>query len=309
MPKPIPIPAPVQEIPKTLKPFTFHGLPLNWQGKEEATCDCPSCGRGDARFSVNTATGLYKCFGCDFRGGSTTFLRWLWAESDKATRSEDYDSFAADRKLQYPDTLMHWGCCRSLLTGAWLVPGFNPEGELTQLYKRIPTADRWELRPTPEAGGHALSGVQLFSKSCDTVYLTEGPWDGMVLWELLRTHKIVDNHLEFTGNSEASLLAPDAASVLSVANCGAVGDPFARFLPLLSGKRVVLCFDNDHPRDNNGSLVDGAAFGATKRAAAMLTGVAREVCWLRWGDVLSHGADLSKPDGYDVKDLLTREAA
>lgn len=304
------MPKPAQVIPETLRPFCFHGLQLDWSDGREATCDCPSCGRGERKFGVSIETGEYKCFGggCDFGegGGSVKFIRWLWGESDRQTTNAEIDAMAADRRLQYPETLSQWGACVSTLSGAWLLPGYNPDGALVQLYKRIRMPDRWELRPTPGMGGHAVHGLPLFSGRCDTVYLCEGPWDAMALWEQLRTAKAVDGRLEFTGNVEASLLGPADSSVLAVPNCGAVGEPLKRFLPLLTGRRVVLCFDSDHPTQNEGRAMDGAGYAATKRAAAMLADVSRETCWLRWGEP---GYDAGRPSGYDLRDLVTQETA
>ncbi len=300
------MPKPIKDVPDPLRPFLFHGLQLDWEGRREAPCDCPSCGRGGNKFSVNVDTGEYKCFACDFSGGSTKFLRWLWDQSDKATRNSDYDAFAADRGLLCPETLMFWGACVSVLSGAWLFPGYNPDGALTQLYKRIwvQSDGRWELRPTPEVGGHAICGMNLYDPSATTVFIAEGPFDAMALWESLRFAKIGDGCLEFTGNPDTSLAA--ASSVLAVANCGAVGEPLRRYLPLFAGKRIVLCFDADHPKENNGATHDGAGFAATKRASAMLQGVASDVQWIRWGDL---GFDPLLKDGWDVRDDLTVEAA
>jgi hypothetical protein len=33
-----------------------------------------------------------------------------------------------------PNTLWEWGCCQSVITGDWLVPGYSVEGEVSQLY-------------------------------------------------------------------------------------------------------------------------------------------------------------------------------
>jgi hypothetical protein len=293
------VPAIASQIPPTLRPFAFHGLRLDYSDGVKAKCDCPSCGREGGKFDISLESGEYKCFSCDFHGGSTTFMRWLWEQSDKRTNGESVE-FAADRGLLNWETLTMWGCAVSILSGAWLIPGYNPEGSLTQLYKRIKFPDRWELRPTPDVGGHAMHGLPLLNRDCDTIYLAEGPWDAMALWEALRMAKPGDGGLEHTGNPGASLLGN--ASVLAVPNCGAVGEPMRRFLPLFQGKRVVLCFDNDHPRQNGDQVVDGAGWSATKRAAMMLAGVAREVWFVRWTE---GGADLTRPDGWDVRDALT----
>ena len=294
----------VQTTPDTLRAYVFHGMSLDWEGRDEAVSDCPSCGRSDGKFTIRVSDGEFNCFICGFRGGHNRFIQWLWTESSKVCHP-DSRAFADDRGLLYVDTLDHWGCCVSLLSGAWLIPGHNADGAVNQLYKRIWATDRWELRPTPEVGGHSVHGVQLLDKKSETVFLTEGPWDAMVLWESLRMAKRTERGLEFTANSAASLLAH--ASVLAVSNCGAVGEPMRRYLELFRGKRVVLCFDNDHPKQlENGSLIDGAGLAATKRAAGILSEVAKEVLWLRWS---ADGCDLTKLDGFDIRDVLTKEPA
>ena len=288
------------EIPEALRPYHFHGIRFDKEERGESFADCPACGRGGKKFSVKSDTGEYKCFVCGFAGGgSTMFLRWLWEESDRRTNGES-KVYAAERGLLYEETLTYWGFCVSVISGSWLVPGYSPDGGLVQLYRRIKAEERWEFRPTPDVGGHAIHGLPLFNDESDTVFICEKPSDAMALWEMLRTTKQGAGGLEFTGNPGGSLLSQ--CSVLAVANCGAVGESFTRYMPRVKGKRVVLCFDNDHPRDNAGTIVDGAGFGATKRAIAMLYGMAREICWLKWADV---GWDANRPSGYDVRDLLT----
>lgn len=292
-----------QQTPEALRPFTFHGLRLAPpDGRGQCAADCPAC--GSSKFAVNVDTGMCGCYsaGCTFfveggqdAGGATKFLRWLWRVSDAATTR--YDEFARERDLLYPETLMHWGVCQSVISGAWLFPAYSPDGALTQLYKRIWVASsgRWEMRPTPECGGHAVHGIPLLSADADTIYLAEKPSDAMPLWEALRAAKVGANGLEFTGNAASSLGA--TASVLAVANCGAVGEPLRRYLPLFAGKRVVLCFDSDHPKNDQ----DGAGWAASKRAAGMLAGVASEVVHAFWGD---GGYDPALKDGHDVRDDL-----
>src|SRR4051812_11183676 len=87
-------------IPEMIRPYIFHGLPLDWEGREWASCDCPNCGRGGDKFAVNVVEGHYRCVVCEFHGGGwTLFLRWLWEKSNEATT--EYDEFAHDRGLLY----------------------------------------------------------------------------------------------------------------------------------------------------------------------------------------------------------------
>lgn len=283
------MPRAASAIPEVLQPFAFHGISFTQQdSRGECHADhCPAC--GGSKFSVNIDSGLYSCYssGCAFfvegggeAGGSTKFLRWLHEVSNAATTQ--YDDYAADRGLLFPETLMYWGACQSVLTGEWLFPAHNPDIALTQVYKRIKTPDRWEWRPTPKTGGHAMH-LQCYDGSAESIWVCEGPGDAMALWESLRIAKPGDRQFEFTGNPSASLL--DNGCVIAVPNCGAVGEPMRRYLPLFAGKRVILCFDHDT-----------AGRDATKRAAGMLGGVARELLYIKWPE--------NSKDGWDVRDAL-----
>lgn len=289
------MPTPTPDIPPTLNPYLFHGLTFDRIEGNEAWTECPSCQRADRKFSVNTESGEYKCFTCDFHGGHYTFLRWLFEESDKVTTARVAESFQKDRGLLEIETLTYWSCAISILSRAWIIAAYNQEGALVQLYKRIKTPDKWELRPTKDAGGHAMHGIPLFNHQCSTVYVCEGPWDAMALWEALRMARSTEYGLEHTNNPQTSLLS--TSSVLAVANCGAVGESLKKYAPFFQGRRVVLCFDNDHNREIDGRVIEGAGLGASKRLATMLQGVASEVWWLNWQQ---------RPDGWDVRDTLVK---
>lgn len=306
--------------PEALQPYIFHGIDLDWQdGDKEAKGDCPFCGR-EEHFSVDIRTGKYKCFLCGddgTTGNAYSFLRKFWTLCDKQTT--DYESLRADRKLQHADTLMQWGVVRSITTGNWLIPGYGLKGDerLQQLYQRKQIKSkgkktwRWQLIPTPRVaqskankGGHRLHGLDLYDKDKSIVYLCEGPWDGMALWEMLRQAKQTDEGLASTANPNASLLAD--ANVLAVPGCNVF---FASWLPLFSGKVVNLMFDNDHPRTHpkTKQKVAPAGLRAMERVGRFLMTAKpeklrpTEVNYLRWAEP---GYNLDLPSGYDVRDTL-----
>lgn len=335
--------SPRDELPEKLRPYAALGVNLRWRADgREAFADCPWCGRNGDKFSVNTETGQWHCFVCqegNERGGGNalTFLRKLWERSFEATNG-DSDEFARERGLLYLDTLMHWGVVKSVLTSGWLVPGYSPDGKLCQLYRRVLVrhdashvrhardgdARRWELRPTPTLP-HALHGVPLYDKGKGTVWLHESWGNALTHWETGRMTKRTDEGYAVTGNEGASLLAD--VNVLAVANCGAVGEPLRRFLPLFAGKRVVLAFDSDHPKQMcqkckkswstiehqqcpvcsvalAGPVVESAGFSAVKRAVKMMTAAKKplaEIAWVKWG---ADGHDPDKPSGWDVRDFI-----
>lgn len=276
-------------FPKNLRPFRFHGVELDWrEGEANAKADCPWCGR-EGKFSINVQTSEWHCWVCNegedkgkpIRGGNALeFIRLLWKKSADATNGES-DELAKDRGLRYPDTLTHWGVVQSILTRDWLVPGWSADGKLTQLYRWLEDSKtgKRKLLPTPEMH-HQLHGVNLYDKKRSKVYLTEGPWDGMALWEALR----------IANDREANVLAAPGCMVF-----------FKHWLPLFAGKDVVLCYDSDHPRQGG----QQAGLDGMRMVSHALAGVDKgpaSVSWIRWGE---QGYDPALPSGSDVRDWLT----
>ena len=272
------------KLPDSLRPYTFHGV-----GK-----DCPMCGHG--RGFNPTKDGVYHCFSCGVKGNAITFVRWLHDESEKRTKTVDYLSLMKDRRLLNPDTLMAWGVVRSVLTGDWLVPGYKIDGTLYQLYRYMIIDGRKKLWPTPTLG-HQLHGVNLFSRDKPEVYICEGPWDAMTLWEVLGQTKRGEKGVTTTANRERSMLS--RANVLAVPGCNVFKE---EWLSPFAGKEVYLVYDSDYPRKDQGP----AGYGGMKRVAKLLLG-AREgpkrVKYISWG---KGGFDPLLPSGYDVRDALSK---
>jgi hypothetical protein len=309
------------EVNDALRPFRFHGLDLAERGGH-AVADCPFCGR-DGKFSVEVATGLWRCFVCNagadsgqaIKGGNPlTFIRLLWDRSDASTNGEG-DLLAGDRGYLDRASLTAWGICRSISTRDWLVPGYSADGRLDQLYRRIKMKDKdgrwsWKLLPTsglwPEGKVHAIHGAFPMNREAEWVYLCEGPWDGVALWEMLgQARRGEGNGLEFIGNPASSLLA--SSNVLAVPGCLTFRDDW---LPLFSGKHVVLCYDSDHPREHPPGSGNKTMAGhdAMRRVAGILAAAVKppaSVRFIRWG---SAGFDPTKKSGWDVRDELNQGA-
>jgi hypothetical protein len=152
-----------------------------------------------------------------------------------------------------------------------------------------------------------MFGLGLWDDSRPNVYLCESVWDAMVLWELLRSVKDVDGRLEHTGNPDASLLS--RSNVVAIPGCGAVGEPLRKYGRLLAGKRVVLAFHSDHPKDRDGTILPPAGWDGARRAAGILAGGnpgsrPDELAVLRWGP---EGYDPDRKSGWDVRDVLTAD--
>ncbi len=281
-----------------LRCFSFHGLdiPATSVGGGQRVIECPWCGK--SKLYIQEAEGLWECKVCGLSGNPLTFLRHLHEHSP--CPEEAIQELATERKLVSWETLAAWGVVKSGISGEWLVPGYNVAGEVHNLYRYVSYKDskgewRKSLMPSPGVHGdghaHGIFGVigsgdgadALIDPSKDTLYITEGPWDGMALWELVK--------------DEANVLAVPGANV------------FRRvWLPLFQGMKVVLLFDSDHPKElKNGQVSPSTGYTGMKSTAKVLLGLRDKeapaaVSYIHWGDDGYH-PDLT--DGVDVRDVLS----
>lgn len=305
----------VTDLPKGLKPYAFHGVDLGEVKGEDAAADCPFCGR-EGKFTVNAETGLYRCWVCtggegDKHGGNpTVFVRRLYglAREDRGDGfRESIEALALDRALD-PETLEAWGLCRSPF-GGWVLPGYSPDGSLNNLYRYVKTRTRTYLNSTPTLD-HQLFGINVADPKADRVYICEGPWDGMALWEALGAYRVDlgddgedggGHRLVPTSSVERSLRA--GAAVIAVPSCSIFKPSWAGYF---AGKRVYILFDNDHPRTNpkTGAAVEPAGLEGVKRVTRALSGSdspPAEIHYLEWGP---DGYEPQMKSGWDVRDHL-----
>lgn len=295
----------VSNIPEVLRPFAWHGVDLREAGSNQAIGTCIFCERED-KFYVNMGTSQWDCKVCGAKGNSITFLRQFWELCDKATN--EYAELEQWRGIADPNTLVQWQAAKSITSGEWLIPGYNPEGQLSQLYRYMlnPMNGKRKLLPTPTLS-HGLSGLSpnLFKSDKTDVYLCEGVWNGMLLWETLKCTRLDDRgNFVLTAALSQSLL--DQSNVVTFPGCGSMGEPFRKYMSLFAGKRVFIMGDSDHPKVNSQTrqTIEPAGYSATKRAAAMLghhEEPPEEIFYLKWGD---KGYNLELKDGYDVSDAL-----
>jgi len=284
--------------PDGIRPYLFHGVSLQQGEDGQAVGDCPFCDR-EGKFSVEVATSKFKCWSCSEHGNSLVFIRRLWEQSEKQTGTANYKRLAAERRFLNLDTVLQWGITRSVVSGNWLVPGYGANGALNQLYQYMETKKGMRLLPTPTLG-HQLHGVNLYKLSKPVVYLCEGPWDGMALWEVLRQCKRNDDgNLVVTASHDNCLYAE--ASVLAVPGCSTFKDEWTG---LFAKKTVNLMYDNDHPQTKTDTKLPPGMRGM-RRVARILNGAKippNEICYLAWGN---RGFDPELPNGADVRDLLS----
>lgn len=322
----------MSEIPKAIRGFICHGLELDIKGEGDGAQgwgDCPLCG-GEGKFCVAVSSGKWDCKRCKKSGNIYTFLRELHKVSLTATTAEDYKGLARERKLLFSDTPKHWGLVKSVLNDDWLVPGYAADGKLNNLYRytlvrrQNRKTGKWEsayeLRCT-DGLTHYLHGVNLYDKKKPNVYLCEGPWDGMALWEILRHSVIKDTKIV----SQVPMKNPNNLTNSNVLAVPGSGVFFGSWVSLFSQKIVHLIYDSDYDsinRVNNKPIPNSAAgYNGMKRAYSVMHGSAdttttakpvsnkspvanlalppAEVRYIHWG---ANGYDPDLPDGYDIRD-------
>lgn len=274
----------LKDKPKGLRPYIQLGLgELSWSdGDTHATCLCPYCNDGE-KFGVNLETSQYKCMKCGETGNSTEFIRWLWDMSEEGTQLAAYDELLNDRGYKYAETLQAWGVCQSMLTGQWLVPGYDWRRNLRTVYTYQKVENKRRLMPTSTMGHH-MCGLNTFDESKSTIFLFEGAWDGMAAWEQFRTHK-----LEGDRRVECEFNDPDClASDINVVSVPGTQVFFQEWCSLFSDKVVNLVYDNDKvkPVKSGTSVVmQSAGLEGMKRTAATLYNhplPPKEINYLKW---------------------------
>ena len=289
------MPKTIRKPPKNLRPYTFHGVHLNWEeaeanNEENVSGDCPFCGR-EEKFVVNSTTGQARCFVCGINGlnedstglNHQSFLYRLHERSSEETTYEEYEKLSQDRGIRFPDTLMKFEVVKSFIRDEWLVPGFNEARKMTQLYRYVHMKQKdgtWKFKclQTPELGAK-MFGLSVWNSPL-LVYICEGPWDAYVLYESLD-----------------QLGLSDSAAVLGLPGTNTFREEWAN---LFSGLKVNICFDNDYP-DKNDRV---GALEGVKRIASLLNSIEDkpiEINYVKWGET---GYNKEYSAGFDVSDMF-----
>ena len=284
--------------PDGVRPYLFHGLDLAWSDNDtHAIGDCPLCG-GEDKFGVNIKTSQYKCWSCG-TGNAQKFMGTLHELAN--TEPSKLKSLQENRGIKWLDTLVLWEIVLSPFTGEALVPGYNvSDRKIGQLYRYTRTPKGMKLLGTPTIG-HKMFGLHLYDSPKSKVYLCEGPWDAIVLWEFLKSTKETDDGLQRTASIEMSLLVD--ANVLAVPGCNVFKHSWSKWF---EDKDVFICFDNDHPKKNlkTGKKIQPASLQGIKRVTGILSSSKNppnSIQYIRWG---KDDFDLSLPSGTDLRDIL-----
>lgn len=291
--------------PRLTRPYTYYGVEFFKRDSKEWVGVCPFCDK--PKFHVDSEGGQSDCKVCHWEeqfkddgitGNHYGFIKYLWRVSYDATKLIDYSWLSAHRKLS-AESLRDWGICKSVTTGEWLVPAYGVKDppNIIQVYKYVNTRGKHELLPTPgfaEGESHGILLPRVYNPQSDKIYVSEGVWDAVALYDSVRTN----------GGKDTS------CGVIAVPGCGIFKKDWVKYTV---GRDVVFLFDNDHPNTNQKTkVVTQPALSGVRRASGIVyngdpSTRANSVSWLDWG-INGKGYDPELPDGYDVRDWLMKDS-
>ncbi len=236
-----------------LRSFTQHGVYFDRVAGSNAKGTCPFCGK--QKFFANVETRAWDCKVCGRSGGLRKFLAEKAIDNQEGFKGKVVLRLKKSRGLD-GKTLRAWGIGWDGRNYTIPVDGL---GELIDL--RRYSLNQHSLTTT---GGK----IGLVGKATDSneVWICEGEWDGMALWEAMQKLK-------------------KDASVLAVTGAQAFPHSAVHFF---QGKTVNVAFDHD----------EGGQKGAMRIYQA-LHGIAKEVKFVHWPEDTSLGDDVR--DVYEQK--------
>lgn len=316
----------LQDLPEKIRPFVFHGMNVKVNNKESRS-DCPFCNTKD-KFYINTKSGKWNCKVCTESGNIFTFLTAIHKQGSSTIRS--LKPLAENRGLQI-ETLKTWGIVKSPLNDDYIIPMYNAHGKIANLGRILEVKEKVKIdgklveKKVMKVYGTAGCklhpfGTQLLTNAHTTRFVTEGPWDGMALYELLAAHRL--NGDKFTKTTTASRSLLKDHGVLATPGCSNFDQSwFAYFASTDTTKGAkttsdfsdsgicnIICYDNDWPKKTKTGQMICPGRDGTKRIAQLASNLVDvpSIKYLRWGP---KGYTKKLDNGYDLRDLIRDKPA
>ncbi len=242
--------------------YVQHGVTFSAStASDQAVGTCPFCGK-EKHLYVNKTTGAWDCKkGCG-AGGLISFLKKKAEANQDRFKGKVALKLSEHRGMQRR-TLRAWGVGWD--GKSYTVP-VEGTGKFTDLRRYLTGMNRG-LNTTGSKIG--LLGKDNGSKK---VWLCEGEWDAMALWECFQQLEVKDTVLAVVGAGSFPKSAVD----------------------LMQDREVFVLFDND----------DGGVKGAV-RVSNMLQGIAKSLQFVHWPERFEKGYDIRDLYKAKGKNLFT----
>lgn len=223
------------------KPFEQLGFVAQQESGTQVIGECAFC-NGSEKMYINRNNLLWDCKSCGRDGNLEGFLEQITTSLRNRATNKTLKKLADDRGLSIT-TLKAWGVGWSGAFFSIPMRG-NVRGRIVNV-KRCRIGGRGLT--TVGCKLNMLRASQLYDS--DTVWLCEGEWDAMSMWELLHSCGIEQDVYAMPG---ANTFPQDCTA-------------------LFEGKRVNVVYDNDEPGKKG-----------TVRVFKRLTGVAKDLRFVHW---------------------------
>jgi len=195
-----------------LKLFQHFGLELSSNGNTgQLLGRCPFCDR-DEKFYIDEETSKYYCQVCGQSGNQWTYLR-VWFDEQLEHTTDDRRRLLKDERGFTLQTIKRHSIALARDENAWLIPSFNPSGEVVNCLRYFPGRKVHNKRNLP-ALPTVLWGLHELSDDCTRdVFVCEGALDGIALDGQLREKKTRERY-DILATPSAGTFKPKWAELL-----------------------------------------------------------------------------------------------
>lgn len=254
---------------ENLTAFKQHGFaPKRIVSESQAQGDCPFCGGRD-KFFVNVPTKQWDCKVCGEAGGYKVFLKTVHTVAIGSGGGVRLSDLSADRDISL-STFERFSVGLFPATGKYILP-VQTGGE----YKDLKMYDGHKLISTAGAEVALYNVDDLHDlEAYDTIWLCEGHWDTMVMWEILQA---LDMKRDRVVGVPGTLVFRPEWSIH------------------FKNKTVKVIYDYDHDREVRGRIITGAGTLGMQKVYRLLQSCARDVRFIHWPE--------NSKSGYDLRDF------
>ena len=255
------------QLRSPLDSFRFHGVRFTGSSGDQVIADCKLCGK-EAHFYVNQSNGLWKCMVCQAQGISDKFLELLSRKYAAMLSGIPLANLVANRGKISSETMKHWGL--GWTGDRYTVPVRDAAGNFVDL-RICKLGDRLLSTKGLHAG---LFGAHTIKPGKQTIYVCEGEWDMLALYELAHQLK---KDVQIVGVPGAGTFRPE-------------------WVDAFRGRDVITLYDADEAGENGERV-----------ALERLQNVAKSIQFIHWPeglksgfdvrDWVNHGLRIGKPQG------------
>jgi hypothetical protein len=305
------VPATRAEHPN-LTAFKQHGFTPNEEaGEDHVIGNCVFCG-GD-RFFVNVETKMWDCKHCGRDGGFLTFLQEVVEFCIEGLGRTELRALVDDRGIS-AKTLRHHQVGYNTVTNRFVIPVYDMNRENVwdiRIYNPDAPAGRAKIMSTAGCTTALYGWEDLQRTDFDNIWLCEGEWDRMVMWEII----------------QAEGLKRDI--VVGVPGAGTFKGDWTVYF---KDRDVYVVYDNDHERVVRGKVQQGAGIRGAIKVYERLRSAVHDMRFVHWPNKYrdkydlrdyynDHGADAKKtlkgvralfqslPKGLDIEEVEAEGAS